>query len=404
MKRILVLSWHPKNNEIIAGGFKRAVEIINRAPADFNIDIIDTFPSLFKNNTKINSLYEYKIPMSIKKLEDKLYIVERMLEFIFTSIILIFYALKLQKSKKYDVIYVPCGELNYISFSAIIIKFLFKNKVVLTQQNIEIHGKTMRGFYSELRKKGYSLLHSLLLPPLTYAYRFCSILLYNKADVIITVSKDLKNKLMEFGVKTKIEVVYNGVDYEYIQSIPNQEKKYEGIFIGRHEPEKGIFDLIEVWKYVVKSHPKAKLILIGLCEPSVKKKIKQKLMKYNLNENIILYGVVSEGKKIKYLKQSKIIVFLSKIEGWGLVPIEGLACGLPVVAYDLSVYKENIKNCDAAFLVPIGDYKSAADKVIEFFNKNEKEISELSEKAKKFASIFNWNKTAIEEFEIIKGV
>jgi len=52
---------------------------------------------------------------------------------------------------------------------------------------------------------------------------------------------------------------------------------------------------------------------------------------------------------------SKICLFPSYVDEWGIVPQEALACGLPVVAYDLPVYQENIKGCPSVFLEPRGD-------------------------------------------------
>jgi glycosyltransferase involved in cell wall biosynthesis len=106
-------------------------------------------------------------------------------------------------------------------------------------------------------------------------------------------------------------------------------------------------------------------------------------------------------KVLRLLKMSRLVVFLSRIEGWGLVPLEGLACGLPVVAYALPVYKEHIRACDVAFLVPIGDYQKAATVILDILNKQQSELQEMSRKAKDFASQYDWDRLAGSAIRII---
>jgi len=246
--KILVLSWHPNTSTIALGGFRRTAEILKRCPNNIDMDIIDKEPSYLKNYVNSN-IYEYKIPNFIKNLENKFYIFERCFEWIISSFWISYYILKL-KNKNYNVVYVPTAELCYFTIPLILIKSLFKKKIILTVQNIDFKGNTNVSFYSELRKDGHSIIYSITILLLFLISRFISISVYNHSNEIITVSNDLKKSLGKHGVKSKINVVTNGIDLEIIKKVPEQDKIYEGIFIGRHHPEKGIFDIIKVWAFV----------------------------------------------------------------------------------------------------------------------------------------------------------
>jgi len=119
-----------------------------------------------------------------------------------------------------------------------------------------------------------------------------------------------------------------------------------------------------------------------------------------LSENVELHGPESDYRNlIKLIKSSRIFVFLSVAETWGIASMEGLACGLPVVAYDLPVYKENIKECESVFLVPIANYHKAADKIIQLLSDDKYNFAKLSEKAITFSQKFDWDIRAKKFFD-----
>jgi len=72
------------------------------------------------------------------------------------------------------------------------------------------------------------------------------------------------------------------------------ERKYDGVFIGRFHVQKGVLELIDVWELVVKNKPFAKLVMIG--DGDLFPEVKDKIDKKELSSNIIL--LVSRQEKI----------------------------------------------------------------------------------------------------------
>ena len=120
-------------------------------------------------------------------------------------------------------------------------------------------------------------------------------------------------------------------------------------------------DLVKAWKIVVRKHPFAKFCIIG--DGPERKKIEEKIKEEGLVKNITLVGRVPEGEKYELMKESKIFIFPSYQEGWGIVIAEAMACGLPVVAYDLPVYREVFD--EYINTVEMGNYRQMAEKSVD---------------------------------------
>ena len=87
------------------------------------------------------------------------------------------------------------------------------------------------------------------------------------------------------------------------------------------------------------------------------------------------------------MKKSKLFVYPSHQESWGIVIAEAIACGLPVVAYDLPVYKEIFDG--HIYTIGLEDTRKMADKIIDIFDDYER-YKKVAETAKGFISKYDW--------------
>jgi glycosyltransferase involved in cell wall biosynthesis len=92
------------------------------------------------------------------------------------------------------------------------------------------------------------------------------------------------------------------------------------------------------------------------------------------------------------------------VDSFSLVTLESLACGTPVVAYDIPAIRHNFSKCDAVFRCPMGDKACMADTIIHVLTNMERKT--LSITAKKFASLYDWTNVVKAEkeayFKVIK--
>ncbi|UCH31224.1 MAG: glycosyltransferase family 4 protein [Candidatus Bathyarchaeota archaeon] len=165
------------------------------------------------------------------------------------------------------------------------------------------------------------------------------------ADLVITVSNAMKDELIELGFpKNKIKVCYNGVDPEKYS--PNQidiAKRKEIrrsyglndddqmiLFIGRLVLVKGADKLIMAMPHVLKTIPKAKLVIVGLGD--MEDHLKSMVKGLKLEETVkFRFEFVSEEERIAHYAACDLAVFPSLYEPFGIVALEAMSMEKPVV-------------------------------------------------------------------------
>lgn len=118
----------------------------------------------------------------------------------------------------------------------------------------------------------------------------------------------------------------------------HQEKKYDAVFQGRFHPQKGVVELVEIWKQVVNKKPNAKLIMIG--GGPLMDDVKTKIKDLGMEKNITLTGYLFDGEeKYTIFSQSKIVVHPAFYDSGGMAAAEAMSFGLPCVGFELKAYE-----------------------------------------------------------------
>jgi glycosyltransferase involved in cell wall biosynthesis len=391
--KILVCMWHPTPFGVVGGGWRIIEEVLKRTPENVEIHALDVKPSFLRTNVKIK-VYEYSLPNFLKTIEENNFILSRILTWFLSALLMTIATIKLYEKEQFDSVYIPIAELSFTLAPAIALKIVFRKKIrrILSIFNIRKPEETLKVLYLNFTQQGYSTISSLLSAMLIMSTHKIVIVCANQFDRVITLSVFLSKILQALGIRRPMKIAPIGIHFQYLKAIPNQEKVYDAIFVGRHTTEKGVYDLIRAWEIVVRKYHNAKIILVGLSSNVARSTLLQEIKTRKLSKNVILHGPESNYRNlIQLIKRSRIFVFLSIAETWGIASIEGLACGLPVVAYDLPVYKENIKGCDAVFLVPISNYQMAAEKIIQLVSDDGYNFAKLSEEAITFSQKFDWD-------------
>ena len=132
------------------------------------------------------------------------------------------------------------------------------------------------------------------------------------------------------------------------------------ISMGRLEPVKNFSSLISAFQIVAQRHPDWTLKIYG--DGSLKGSLQKQINESGLQDNVSLMGFSSDMKNV--LRQSSIFAFSSLVEGFALVIVEAMECGLPVISYQCSCGpKDIITNGKDGFLVPVNDEQMFADKI-----------------------------------------
>ncbi|MBD3206229.1 glycosyltransferase [Candidatus Bathyarchaeota archaeon] len=200
------------------------------------------------------------------------------------------------------------------------------------------------GFQNNFRFKGF------LKGFIRYITELSLLRLSRYASLVITVSESTKRKLIHSGIPSeKIRVVYGGVDLNDFEGIESDDPKNNLLYVGRIVPEKRVEDLLEAFKLLLAEESELNLVIVGSGNWMDNLKAHAKYL--GIDDRVNFTGFVSNSEKIKLIKESMFLVLPSLMEGLGLVLLEAMACGKPVIAINRGGPREVIEHGVNGFLV-----------------------------------------------------
>lgn len=194
----------------------------------------------------------------------------------------------------------------------------------------------------------------------------------HEADRVLTVSEHTKNIIINhYGVDPeKIDVVYNGVDGESESVLPEEERvdetkrlKEEGwsivLFVGRLTLQKGPDYFLEAAKKVLEHRPKTLFVITG--SGDMEKQIIERSASLGIADKVVFTGFKRDNTLARLYKSADLFVMPSVSEPFGIVPLESLLNGTPVLVSKQSGVSEVIRN---ALKVDFWDINEMANKII----------------------------------------
>lgn len=162
------------------------------------------------------------------------------------------------------------------------------------------------------------------------------------------------------------EILFNGIEIDrYADATPREKNGPTVLFLGRHEPRKGLSVLLEASRRM----PSEVRFWIGGHGPATEA-LKSA---YRHDERIEWLGPLSEEDKLARLRSADVFCVPSLGgESFGVVLLEGMAAGTPVVASDLPAYRVVAKDGAAASLFPTGDSEALAKSLLTALDRDER--------------------------------
>lgn len=165
------------------------------------------------------------------------------------------------------------------------------------------------------------------------------------------------------------------------------------LFVGRLQKSKGLFELIEVYTKLLKLNQNLRLIIVG--DGEIMGQLKNLVLKRNLQNKLTFTGQLSYEDVFEYYLGSTLFIFPSKNETFGIVPLEAMACGLPVVASDIPALRESTG--ENAVLIPPEDVDLWVETIYKLLE-DEKQRNKWSSEGIEWARKYTWEKKS-EEYE-----
>ena len=260
-------------------------------------------------------------------------------------------------------------------------------------------------FISKLRrKKTVYTAHGLISREKSLGYKypvlysFCEYCLIQFSDIITTVSKNMKQMIIEdYHIDNlKIIIIENGVDTSFFSTMQSplfldyKKSNHNILFIGGTRKVKGLNFLFKTINLLIKKDVNITLFVVG-------KKGDQHttlLSRYTrlFEEGIIKFlGQISEKELLTLYELSDIFILPSLYEPFGLVVLEAMAKGKPVIVSDRVGASSMITNMKDGIIVTYGDIDSMVS-AIELLFKNQEKRMEIEINAKETAKEYTWEK------------
>jgi phosphatidyl-myo-inositol alpha-mannosyltransferase len=190
---------------------------------------------------------------------------------------------------------------------------------------------------------------------------------FNNLDGRIAVSRAAKRFVRQYFM-APYRIIPNGVESTRfhpakVQPLPElMDGRPNILFLGRPEKRKGVGYLLRAYPHIKHAFPDARFIIVGAGDWQ-DSRYRRYIERHDLKD-ILIVGWVSEQDKPRYLRSAHVFC-APAVEGesFGIVLLEAMAAGLPIVASSIEGYREVLTDNDEGLLVPPRDEHALADAV-----------------------------------------
>ena len=229
-------------------------------------------------------------------------------------------------------------------------------------------------------------------------YRIMEKRALKSAQTLIAVTPYVKKTIEPF-CNGDIYVIPVGISDKYFK-FKNREITGRLLFVGGVEPRKGLLSLLEAIKILKDEGLKTDLHIVGRIR---KKEYFDKLDKYiemnNLSEYVTFMGFLDDNELKNEYEECSMFVLPSQEESQGLVLVEAMAAGKPIVATNVGGIPYVVDDGKTGFLVGYGEIEKIAKSILKLLE-NDKLRAEMGENGKEKAMFFTLDEIAKQTYDV----
>ena len=245
----------------------------------------------------------------------------------------------------------------------------------------------------------------------------------DRADriVVATMAEQTQLRFLYKVNERKLEVIPPGVDTGHFYPIPPDEaKQYLGLnpddrmvlYVGRIEPLKGVSTLIEAMsclKFKDQSGPVHLAIIGG--EPDVTPEEMSTEMAHlqklsddlAMDQTVVFLGKRGQNTLPYYYSAAEVLVMPSHYESFGMVALEAMACGTPVIASDVGGLGFLVQDGETGYTVPDGEPDKLCEKLTLLLGDHALR-EKMGQRAVEVAQSYSWEKIAKQIVDVYEGL
>ena len=275
--------------------------------------------------------------------------------------------------------------LNFFSDCVLLLKPFHKKNIVLTTYGGVFHTKSL----SAIKNLYFFIWSKWLL---------------KRAERIIAISENDFQLFSKIVPREKLVLMEIGADVEAFSKISKKTKGNTFLCLGRLAKNKGLEELLNVFRMVVEKNNNARLLIAGKDFDGTEKRLLEMIKQNTLEKNIFLLGEISNEQVKKLLAETEFFVSASKYESFGISAVEAMASGLIPLLSPLPTFKNFVEQEKSGFIIDFSDVEKSGKKILEIMNLNVKRKKEISENAKKQAMKYSWGNRVQELVKLYEKI
>lgn len=231
-----------------------------------------------------------------------------------------------------------------------------------------------------------------------------------RAPLVLSTSRYCIDRIRHhYGVPPqRLALVPEGIDLQVWQpstdpavlaELDARREPYTVLCVARQYPRKRIGDLIDAFALVTAREPRARLVVIG--DGPEHAALAQRLRERGLQQQVQLLGALAVDAEVRaWYHRASVFCLPSQQEGFGIVFLEAMASGLPVVSTTATAIPEVVPDGEAGLLVPPRDPQALAAALLRLLQDPDL-VARLRDAGRRHARQFSWERVADRFLEVV---
>ncbi|MFT6753576.1 MAG: alpha-1,3-mannosyltransferase [Candidatus Azotimanducaceae bacterium] len=200
----------------------------------------------------------------------------------------------------------------------------------------------------------------------------------------------------------KLRVIENGVNVEKYSGKAAFNQLPVAIYFGRWSINKGLAETIALFKQLVMQDSSWQLIIAGREYDISNDDLLKLIGQHQLDANVRVIPNPSEQQLAELIGQASYYVCLSRHEGFGIAPIEGMSAGLVPLLSDIPPFRNLVTQSGLGLLIDVADLSDAATKISELYRRGALDHALQRQAVQQFVTRYSWAGIADQYVDIYK--
>ena len=246
-----------------------------------------------------------------------------------------------------------------------------------------------------------------------FSFRFLFTLIITRmllleAEPVIAISEAVRDAYRAYFGKISMKLLYYGVDAQKFKPLPVQPSTLTHnledsdkilLFFGRLIKERGVAEFLPHFKEILKQ-VECKLLIVG-SGPEIKE-IKEEANSLSLQKKVIFTGFLRNKDLVNVINISTLVILpILFPEPLSLVALEAMACGKPVISFELGGVKELLAHDKVGLLIAPNNWKEFTNKIHQILSNEELSESIGSAARQRVEKFFTWKKFVDQFLKVI---